>query len=119
MFMYYAIIQVSRQAMDEMEFDIVIVIPSGTSIQNARTNDYLKAVEGELTSDGHHLDHGIGRFIVALTVFETLISSKYKKDLFNDVSFHPMFDGGTPSLSKLAKMAAKYAVIEPFGVSGA
>ena len=47
--------------------DISIVIPSGTSIQNARTS-----VIGEMTRDGYHLSYGIGRYIASMTFVKAL-----------------------------------------------
>jgi hypothetical protein len=47
--------------------DIGIVIPSGTSIQNARTS-----VIGEMTRDGYHLSYGIGRYIASMTFVKAL-----------------------------------------------
>lgn len=115
MIMYRAIIQATQRVADEMNFDIVI--PSGTAIQNARTNGYLNEIGDELTRDGYHLDHGIGRFVAALTVFEALISNQYNKNLFNDILFYPLENGGTAFLSELAKKAAENAVKNPYEVS--
>lgn len=115
MSMYHAITNATKQAMDKMDFDIVI--PSGTAIQNARTHNNLNKIGYELTRDGHHLDDGMGRFIAALTVFETLISHTYKKNLFSDVSFNPLDNHGTKHLCQLAKAAAKHAVLYPFQVT--
>lgn len=114
MAMFQAIMNASQQAMVDMDFDILI--PSGTEIQNARTNHDLNEVGYELTSDGHHLEEGMGRFVAGLTVFEKLIANTYKKNLFHDVSFYPP-EGSTEELSELAKVAAKYAVINPFVVT--
>ena len=51
-------------------YDIPFMIPSSTSIQNARhtqLNDDL-----ELTRDGYHIAYGIGRYMLALTWFEVI-----------------------------------------------
>lgn len=113
--MYDAIMNATQQVMEKMDFDILI--PSGTAIQNARTNSDLQKIGYELTSDGHHLDFGMGRFVAALTVFETLMANKYEKNLINDVSFYPENNGGTKHLSQLAKIAAMNAVLQPYQVT--
>ncbi len=47
--------------------DIEVVIPSGTSIQNARTS-----LIGDMTRDGYHLSYGIGRYIASMTYVAAL-----------------------------------------------
>lgn len=113
--MYDAILKAAKQAIDDLNIDNVI--PSGTSIQNARTNGQLNKVGDNLTRDNYHLDLGIGRFIAALTIFETLLSKTYRKDLHDDISFFPKEHGATESLSQLAKTAVKAAVKRPFEVT--
>lgn len=114
MVMYDAIVEATQQVMDELDFDIVI--PSGTAIQNGRTHKYLSTVGDELTRDGYHLNVRFGRFVAALTVFETLIAKRYHKDIFNDVLFMPV-KSDIKSLSQWAKKAAKQAVVKPYEVS--
>ena len=46
---------------------IEIVIPSGTSIQNARTSFI-----GDMTRDGYHLSTGLGRYIASMTYVKAL-----------------------------------------------
>ena len=46
---------------------IEIVIPSGTSIQNARTS-----LIGDMTRDGYHLSYGIGRYSASMTFVKAL-----------------------------------------------
>ena len=113
--MYEAITTAYLQALQAMNFDILI--PTGTAIQNARSNNYLRAIGTELTRDGTHLNMGVGRYIAALTVFETLLAPYYKKDLFSDVSYFPTNDGSTKFLSYLAKKAARNAVLIPFKIT--
>ena len=66
MTMYNAIVDAVNQKIltnDKIE----IVIPSGTSIQNARTS-----VIGDMTRDGYHLSYGIGRYIASMTFVKAL-----------------------------------------------
>lgn len=114
MTMYDAICTSYLKAMEATNIDILI--PAGTSIQNARTNSYLQKVGNDLTRDGYHLDQGIGRMIAGLTFFETLIAGRYKKDIFTDVSVVPG-SGGTKFLTHLSKIAVKNAVNNPFKIT--
>jgi Domain of unknown function (DUF4886) len=104
--MYNAILDAYLQALKECDIDILL--PTGTAIQNARTNPELKAIGQELTRDGHHLDYGIGRYIGGLTVFQTLIGK--------DSSYVPA-NGGTKYLTYLSKIAVKNAVLNPFKIT--
>lgn len=113
--MYEAIANTYLQAMQAMNFDILI--PSGTAIQNARSNSYLRAIGTDLTRDGYHLNEGVGRYIAALTVFESLLAPYYKKNIYNEVAFFPTNNGGTRFLAFLAKRAAKNAVLNPFKIT--
>ena len=113
--MYDAILAAARQAIADMPIDVVI--PSGTSIQNARTHAELKEIGDNMTRDDFHLDLGMGRFTAGLTLFETFLATEYQKDLCVDVSFYPEELGGTEALSLLAKQAVKQAVKNPFKVT--
>ncbi|MFP7414375.1 DUF4886 domain-containing protein [Priestia filamentosa] len=116
MTMYHAISDGYLQAMKETNIDIII--PSGTAIQNARSSAYLKAIGTELTRDGYHLDLGMGRYIAGLTFFETLIATRFQKDIFTDVSFIPNIDGDDTAFNAyLAKVAVKTAKVNPFNVT--
>lgn len=114
--MYKAIAKTYQQAADESK--IQIIIPCGTSIQNARTNPYLKSIGDELTRDGFHLNEEMGRYIAGLTVFETLIvnEEKINVDLYNDVTFIPGKDQDK-NLIKYAKNSVMDAVKKPFKVT--
>jgi hypothetical protein len=113
--MYTAITDAYLKAMQET--NISILIPNGTAIQNARSSSYLKAMGTELTRDGHHMDLGIGRYIVGLGMFEALLAGTYKKDILADVTYVPTNNGATPFLGYLAKVAVKNANINPFKIT--
>ena len=106
---YNDIVSNYRRAM--LDSDLEILIPTGTAIQNGRENEHLIQVGYELTRDGAHLDEGIGRYIAAMTVFETL----FNKNTFGDVSFAP--GNADKHLVYLAKMVAKKAVDNPYKIS--
>ena len=119
--------QITSSNMDALiSSDIDILIPTGTAIQNARTNSYLNDVGAELTRDGHHLNYGIGRYIAGITFFEVLLAKQNNVDIFKDVPFYPtnadqsvIVDGVDSSapLAYLAKLAVKNAVVRPFKVT--
>lgn len=114
--MYNAITRSYKQALDES--GITLLIPSGTAIQNARTDKYLKSIGNDLTTDGYHLNTGIGRYIVGLTMFETIINEEgIKKDIFTDVKFYPYTSDNKEDLSPLVKRAVKNAVAKPFEIT--
>lgn len=106
--MYNGLVDAYDQAMRDE--DIGIILPVGTAIQNARSNDVLNAVDDELTEDGYHLG-ALGKQIAGLTVFESLFSGRYKKDLFNDVYSTPL--NTTNYQNYYAKLAARNAVLKP------
>ncbi len=114
--MYDTIVFAYKQA--AFDTGIKMVIPCGTAIQNARTNKYLKAVGNELTSDGYHLDTGIGRYIAGLTMFETIMKEEnIKRDLYEDVKFAPDIQDSSEDLVSLAKKAVINAMTEPFKIT--
>lgn len=114
--MYDAVINAYKQAVYDTGIDILI--PCGTSIQNARTNKYLRAVGNELTSDGYHLNEGIGRYIAGLTLFESIIKEEnISKDLYEDVKFIPETIETTEDLAYSAKKAVENAVAKPFEIT--
>jgi hypothetical protein len=114
--MYENIVSAYKQASYDTGIDMLI--PCGTSIQNARTNKSLKALGNELTSDGYHLDTGMGRYIAGLTLFETIINEEnIDRDLYEDVKFIPNIKNCTEDLINLAKKAVKNAVAEPFTIT--
>lgn len=93
------------------ESDLELLIPTGTAIQNARENQYLKTINDELTRDGSHLDLGIGRYITALTVFITIFGA----DVLGGTSFIP--EDVNKYHVYLSKVLAQRAVTNPFNIS--
>lgn len=106
--MYNGLVDAYDHAM--MDEDIGIILPVGTAIQNARSNDALNSVGDELTEDGYHLGT-LGKQIAGFTLFESLFSGRYKKDLFNDV--HSVPGSVTNYQNYYAKLAARNAVLKP------
>lgn len=115
--MYNKIVDAYKRAIEETDIDIII--PCGTAIQNARTNEHLIKIGDELTRDGYHLNEGIGRYITGLTFFETLIvnNKNIEKDLFKDVPYIPNTYDSNPDLAYLAKIAVKDALRNPFKIT--
>lgn len=113
--MYEAIVDAYKQA--AYDEGINIIIPCGTAIQNARTNKSLKSIGNELTTDGYHLDAGIGRYIAGLTLFATIIDGEnIDRDLYEDVKFIPDVSCTTDTIN-LVKRSVKDAMAEPFKVT--
>lgn len=108
--MYAAITNAYKQAM--LARDIDIVIPVGTAIQNARSIEHLQTLNNDMASDGFHLGP-VGDYIGGLTIFETLLAPRYRKDLFDDVTFTV----GSKYHSYLGKVAVKNAMLNPFNVT--
>lgn len=103
------IVNACQQAM--FDTDLEIFIPTGVAVMNGRKNDYLAEIGNELTRDNSHLDEGIGRYLAAMTVFNTL----YGDHGIGSVSYKP--SNVNPFHVHLAKLAAQKAVNDPFKVS--
>lgn len=112
--MYRSIAEAYKQAIKESEIDIII--PCGTAIQNARTNEDLNIVGDELTRDGFHLEEGMGRYIAGLTFFETLIvrDNNLDIDIYNDVTFIPNTKNSNEDLAYIAKESVMEAMKYPY-----
>ena len=63
---------------------IDVIIPVGTTIQNARNTTLNSA--SQLTRDGWHLNAGIGRYLAACTVVQSLFAPVYGITVQNDHS---------------------------------
>lgn len=115
--MYRCIAESYKQALRETEADIII--PCGTAIQNARTNKYLITEGNELTSDGYHLEKGMGRYIAGLTLFEALIVKDKGLDIniYDDVTFVPDTKNTADNLAPLAKKSVIEAVNTPYAIT--
>ena len=59
---------------------ISTIIPSGTAIQNARTTS-LRQDSNALTRDGLHLSLGVGRYIAAMSWYESICRPIYGKSI--------------------------------------
>lgn len=97
--MYKAIVDAVWEAKEL--YDIDIVVPAGTAIQNGRTS----YIGDKFTRDGYHLNLGIGRFTAASAWFEALFG-----DIQNN-TFIP--DGFSTYDVALVKDAATKAVALP------
>jgi hypothetical protein len=115
--MYRYITESYKQAIDETEVDLII--PCGTAIQNARTNEHLISIGDQLTNDGYHLEKDMGRYIAGLTLFEALIVRNENLDLdINDgVIFVPNRKIITEDLAELAKSSVIEAVNTPYRIT--
>ena len=102
----------------------ITVFPVGTAIQNAR---YQKLDNGlYLTRDNWHLCHGVGRFVAACTLYESLLSSFAKRNILDIPVVHQLTEEegkavGTMVVdstnASICKRCAFGAVEKPFAVT--
>ena len=92
----------------EPEKRFSLVIPCGTSIQNARTS----FMGDTLTRDGYHLDYNIGRYIAGLTWFAAITGVSVDK-----VNYNPSTTEITEDMMKVAKESVKNAMAKPYEVT--
>lgn len=102
--MYNAIIDAIQRAGELVDIDMII--PSGTAIQNGRTS----LVGDDFCMDGHHLNHGVGRYTAACTWFEKIMGVNVVNN-----SFHPSIISSFEAL--LAQNAAHLAIEKPYQVT--
>lgn len=98
--MYKAIVKTTSQI--ATEFNISLVVPSGTAIQNARTS----SIGDTMCSDGFHLEPTYGRYTAACTWYEALsgncvVGNSYKPDTISNFK------------AFVAQLSAHFAVINP------
>ncbi len=86
--------------------EIKKVIPTGTSIQNARTS----YIGDTLSRDGLHLTKDLGRYIAGLTFVKTLTGKN-----IDDISFAP--SGVDDNMKAVAIESVNNAVSNPFAVT--
>jgi len=104
--MYNAIQEAYLEAMENVLFDDVI--PVGTAIQNARSNEFMLGIDRELTRDGYHLGD-TGCYIAGLTLFRTLI------DNVVEIAYRP--EAVRRKQAYLSEVAVNNAILNPFKVS--
>lgn len=88
------------------KYGIDIIIPSGTAIQNARATELNTGKS--LTRDGYHMDYGIGRYIIACTLYESIFQPVYGTPI-SDILWHPT--SITDTMAVLARNCATKAVL--------
>ena len=98
--MFNAIVCVVNAA--SAQVGIVIIIPSGTAIQNGRS----RCIDDRFNRDGYHLSFGIGRYTAACTWYEKLL----KKSVVGN-SFIP--ETMTKEEAHIAQLAAHFAILNP------
>lgn len=96
--MYESIINTTNRIASE--FQIPVIIPAGTAIQNARTSSFGDT----MCSDGFHLESTYGRYTAACTWYETLtgscvVGNKYRPDSISGLQ------------AFIAQLSAHFAII--------
>lgn len=95
---------VQQQVLSRGVFDAVV--PSGTTIQNARSS----SLGDNLTRDGYHLSIPLGRYMAGLTMAQVLTGKALQ-----NVAFCP--DGVSEKEKQIAQTASAAAIACPFGVT--
>jgi len=104
MTMYNAIMKTVKQI--DKQYKFAKVVPCGTAVQNARTT----VLGDDLTRDGHHLDHRVGRYIAAATWFETITGKSVVGNIYCPANVSPLE-------VRVAQRAAHSACRHPYKVS--
>ncbi|MDP4209128.1 MAG: DUF4886 domain-containing protein [Bacteroidota bacterium] len=102
--MYDSIVVAINKAAHKM--GIMIIIPSGTAIQNGRTS----YVGDKFNRDGYHLSYDLGRYTAACTWFETLFGKSVIGNAYAPEKL-------TKEQVEIAQMAAHAAVKKPNSVT--
>lgn len=88
--MYNAIIETTTSMIKDT--GIALIIPSGITIQNLR-NTSLNNPPKDITRDGFHIDLGIGRYALAYTWFQSIITPCFNRQI-QESSYIPPFTEG-------------------------
>lgn len=77
------------------------IVPSGTAIQNARTNAELDAygAGGHITIDGAHMEDGIGRMLGCYVLYLSLQLVFGKMKPLSDINWIPIYGDNVKNLS--------------------
>lgn len=78
--------RINEVAQLTLDYDIDMIIPTGTAIQNARSS-WLNTPHG-LTRDGGHLGYGVGQYVAACTWFEALIAPVFGVSVVGNTAVH-------------------------------
>ncbi len=85
-----------------------IIIPCGTSIQNARSS----FIGDTLTRDGYHLNYYIGRYIAGLTWYAAITDSS-----IDDIIYSPDPQLITVDMKNVAIESVKNAIYKPYEIT--
>lgn len=66
------------------KYGIDIIIPSGTAVENARKTRLN--TPHSLTRDGHHMAYGVGQYLLACTLFESLFAPVYNISILDNTA---------------------------------
>ena len=69
----------TKELMQNHKIDILI--PTGTTIQNARNTEFCP--EGDFTRDTQHIAYGAGRYLAAMTWYGTLIAPYFNRNIYD------------------------------------
>ncbi len=106
--MYAMIADATERAV--AQFDLQLLVPSGTAVQNARTSPLLTADGADLCRDQYHLDLYKGRYTVACTWAETLTGVDALR-----LNYRPATV--SEEEASACRQAAHAAILEPYRVT--
>ncbi|MCQ2608365.1 MAG: DUF4886 domain-containing protein, partial [Bacteroidales bacterium] len=88
---------------------IDIVIPSGTAIENARRS--ILNTPHSLTRDGRHISYGIGQYILACTLFETIFAPVYGKSILENTAYPVVYQKDRDEMFEYADVTKETAYV--------
>lgn len=115
--MYEKICNAARQMKAKSGIDVII--PCGTAVQNARNCGALP-LGADFTRDTQHIDEHMGRYLLACTFFESIITPTLCKNIRSDMTIygkHGADNQVTPINRRLLQNCARLAVSNNYEVS--
>ena len=61
----------------QIQYGVDFIVPIATAIENIRQSSITTNAAHKLTEDNHHLANGLGKYVSAATLFQTLIGNRY------------------------------------------
>ncbi|MFD1628929.1 DUF4886 domain-containing protein [Pseudopedobacter beijingensis] len=105
--MYREIAATSKKVYENFGFDVLV--PTGTSIQNARTS----AIGDFYTRDGYHLQLSYGRYTGACAYFQALFGNLYGLDIRQS----KYKNNSSDFEAQVGREAAYQAVLNPYAIT--
>lgn len=88
---------------------IDVVIPSATAIENARRSTLN--TPHSLTRDGRHISYGIGQYILACTLYETIFAPVYGKSILENTAYPTVYQKDRDEMFEYADVTKETAYL--------